>query len=56
MKTKLKTLNIILKADMQGSAEALQEALNKLSTSEVKIKLVLCGRRCALPNPMLILL
>lgn len=39
----VKTLNIILKADMQGSAEALQEALNKLSTSEVKIKLVYAG-------------
>lgn len=39
----VKTLNIILKADMQGSAEALQEALNKLSTSEVKIKLVYVG-------------
>ncbi len=39
----VKTLNIILKADMQGSAEALQEALNKLSTSEVRIKLVYVG-------------
>lgn len=39
----VKTLNIILKADMQGSAEALQEALNKLSTSEVKIKIVYIG-------------
>ena len=39
----VKTLNIILKTDMQGSAEALQEALNKLSTSEVKIKLVYVG-------------
>lgn len=39
----VKTLNIILKADMQGSAEALQEALSKLSTSEVKIKLIYVG-------------
>lgn len=39
----IKTLNIILKADMQGSAEALQEALNKLSTAEVKIKLIYVG-------------
>ncbi len=39
----VKTLNIILKTDMQGSAEALQEALNKLSTSEVKIELVYVG-------------
>ncbi len=41
--SQVKTLNIILKADMQGSAEALQEALNKLSTTEVKIKLVYAG-------------
>lgn len=39
----VKTLNIILKTDMQGSAEALQEALNKLSTSEVKVKLIYAG-------------
>jgi translation initiation factor IF-2 len=39
----IKTLNIILKTDMQGSAEALQDALNKLSTSEVKIKLIYVG-------------
>lgn len=39
----VKILNIILKTDMQGSAEALQEALNKLSTSEVKIKLIYVG-------------
>ncbi len=39
----VKVLNIILKTDVQGSAEALQEALNKLSTSEVKVKLVYCG-------------
>ena len=38
-----KVLNIILKTDVQGSAEAIQEALNKLSTSEVKVKLVYVG-------------
>lgn len=38
-----KILNIILKTDVQGSAEAIQEALNKLSTSEVKVKLVYVG-------------
>lgn len=38
-----KILNIILKTDVQGSAEAIQEALNKLSTSEVKIKLIYVG-------------
>ncbi|BBB15540.1 translation initiation factor IF-2 [Candidatus Rickettsiella viridis] len=38
-----KVLNIILKTDVQGSAEAIKEALNKLSTSEVKINLVGVG-------------
>ncbi|WP_010598455.1 translation initiation factor IF-2 [Rickettsiella massiliensis] len=38
-----KVLNLVLKTDVQGSAEALQEALNKLSTSEVKVKLVYAG-------------
>jgi translation initiation factor IF-2 len=35
-----KNLNLILKADVQGSMEAIAEALNKLSTDEVKIKLL----------------
>jgi len=38
-----KTLNIVLKADMQGSAEALQDALAKLSTDEVKVRLIGSG-------------
>ncbi len=33
-------LNIVLKADVQGSAEALSQALAELSTSEVKVKVV----------------
>ncbi len=35
-----KTLNLILKSDVQGSLEAIAEALNKLSTDEVKIKVL----------------
>lgn len=34
------SLNIVLKADVQGSAEALSQALAELSTSEVKVKIV----------------
>ncbi|MCH8538745.1 MAG: translation initiation factor IF-2, partial [Alkalimonas sp.] len=36
-------LNIVLKADVQGSVEAINEALAKLSTDEVKIKIVGSG-------------
>jgi translation initiation factor IF-2 len=37
------TVNILLKADVQGSAEALREALNKLSTDEVAVKVISSG-------------
>ncbi len=36
----VKELNIILKADVQGSIEALSESLVKLSTEEVKLKII----------------
>jgi len=37
---KLKELNLILKADVQGSVEALVQELMKLSNDEVKVKVV----------------
>ncbi|HEC20261.1 MAG TPA: translation initiation factor IF-2, partial [Gammaproteobacteria bacterium] len=37
------TLNLVVKADVQGSVEALTEALTKLSTDEVKVKIVASG-------------
>ncbi len=37
---KSKVLNIVLKADVQGSVEALRETLGKLSTDEVSTKLI----------------
>ncbi len=33
-------VNLIIKADVQGSVEALRDSLNKLSTDEVKVKVV----------------
>ncbi len=36
-------INILVKADVQGSAEAIRESLEKLSTDEVRTKLVATG-------------
>ncbi len=36
----LKELNIIVKADVQGSVEAVRESLEKLSNSEVKVSVI----------------
>ncbi|MDR2817103.1 MAG: translation initiation factor IF-2 [Oscillospiraceae bacterium] len=36
----VKTLNIIVKADVQGSVEALKQSLEKLSNKEVKVKVI----------------
>lgn len=35
-----KDLNIIIKGDVQGSIEALAESLNKLSTPDIKLKII----------------
>ena len=37
---KIKDLNIIIKADVQGSVEALKESLEKLSNDEVRVKIL----------------
>ena len=39
----VKELNIIVKADVDGSAQALTESLEKLSTSEVRVKVIHSG-------------
>ena len=36
----VKDLNIIIKADVQGSVEAVQQSLEKLSNDEVKVKVI----------------
>ncbi len=40
IKEGVKDLNVILKADVQGSIEAIADALNKLSTGDVQIKTI----------------
>lgn len=40
MKEGAKELNIILKADVQGSLEAITEALKRLSTPDIQIKII----------------
>lgn len=39
----LKTLNVVLKADMQGSVEAIADALVKLSNEEVNVQVIASG-------------
>ena len=39
----LKTLNLIVKADVQGSAEAVKSSLEKLSNDEVRVKVIHTG-------------
>jgi len=39
----IKELRIIVKADVDGSAQALQESLEKLSTGEVRVKVIHVG-------------
>lgn len=39
-KGNLKQLNIIVKADVQGSVEAVKQSLEKLSNEEVKVKVI----------------
>ncbi|MCC6759529.1 MAG: translation initiation factor IF-2, partial [Candidatus Omnitrophica bacterium] len=40
---KIKELNVILKADVQGSVEAIKDSLNKISTAEVKVNFIHTG-------------
>jgi translation initiation factor IF-2 len=42
-KGEVKELNIIVKADVQGSIEALKQALEKCSTDQVQVKIIHCG-------------
>jgi translation initiation factor IF-2 len=42
-KSQVKELLVILKGDVQGSVEAVRDALNKLSTERVKIRIIRSG-------------
>src|SRR3990167_3758306 len=42
-KSSIKTLNIVLKADVLGSVEALKQALTELMTPEVKVNVISSG-------------
>jgi translation initiation factor IF-2 len=39
----VKELNLVIKADVQGSVEALRDSLTKLSTDEVRVKVIASG-------------
>ena len=43
VKGQVQVLNMVLKADVQGSMEAIVESLNKLSTDEVKVSFIASG-------------
>lgn len=42
-KGQVKELNVIIKADVQGSAEAMRQSLEKLSTDEIRVRTVHSG-------------
>ncbi len=39
----IKELNVVIKADVQGSVEAVRQSLEKLSNEEVRVKAIHCG-------------
>ncbi|MGE4276430.1 MAG: translation initiation factor IF-2 [Lawsonibacter sp.] len=39
----MKNLNVIVKADVQGSAEAVKASLEKLTNEEVRVRVIHCG-------------
>ena len=39
----MQDLNLVIKADVAGSVEALKESLTKLSTDEVRVNIVRSG-------------
>jgi len=50
----VKELPIVIKADVQGSAEVLEEMLPKLSTDQVKLKIITAGVGAVTENDVLL--
>jgi translation initiation factor IF-2 len=50
----IKELPIVIKADVQGSAEVLEEMLPKLSTEQVKLKIISAGVGAVTENDVLL--
>ena len=51
---KIKELNLVVKADVQGSVEALLQALSKLSTDEVRLKIIHSGVGAVTENDVML--
>ena len=50
----MKTLNVIIKADVQGSAEALKQSLSNIKNDEVKVSVVHAGVGAIIENDILL--
>ncbi|HEY7839280.1 MAG TPA: translation initiation factor IF-2 [Terriglobales bacterium] len=50
----VKELNLIVKADMQGSVEVLNDSINKLSTEKVKVRIIHSGVGAITENDVLL--
>jgi translation initiation factor IF-2 len=51
---KIKELNLVVKADVQGSVEALLQALNKLGTDEVRLNIIHSGVGAVTENDVML--
>ena len=51
---KIKELNLVVKADVQGSVEALLQALSKLGTDEVRLKIIHSGVGAVTENDVML--
>ncbi len=52
--TTVKTLNLLVKADVYGSAEAIKESIEKIDSDKVKAKVIQCGVGIITENDVLL--